>query len=392
MQIPQNHRLVTVRFASGTFHARIHDADGKIVYRGTSTAGVGQAAKAVVEKNFGSGAADSLEAWDHPTGIEGIERAYLFNLRARSAPVAQSQLFDNLVDAVTQGSAEDALGAIHLATLGDLEKLRNEWDIEAIAEMMETEEGKNLAITLDKIIGAKRELVEPVSSEENTVLRNELFFDEDLQMREGFDHDHIEEMRAHLRSGGELEPLDVYRPTADDVFANGQEGRLFYIGDGNHRGKAYYLENRERIPVRIHEGGRRACLIHALGANAEHNALRRTNADKRRAVRRALSDLEDKSLREIAEVCKVSHEMVRKIKGEGSENGGGTTKKEPSQKPPEQLFMSLFFERKKGWLPGLRRAIDNSDFATIPADKWGDLAADLRDLLGDVEKRAGLNA
>lgn len=41
----------------------------------------------------------------------------------------------------------------------------------------------------------------------------------------------------------------------------------------------------------VHDGGRRGAMLHAVGGNARHR-LRRTNADKRRAVELLLADAE----------------------------------------------------------------------------------------------------
>ncbi|QXD15805.1 hypothetical protein GQ464_002330 [Rhodocaloribacter litoris] len=62
---------------------------------------------------------------------------------------------------------------------------------------------------------------------------------------------------------------------------------------------------------------RRDAILHSVGANAEHG-LRRTGADKRRAVMTLLQDEEWRrwSDREIARRCRVSHPFVAKMRAD----------------------------------------------------------------------------
>ncbi|MGE9271602.1 MAG: hypothetical protein ACQKBU_12425 [Verrucomicrobiales bacterium] len=343
-------------------------------------------------------------------------RTALNRARKRDA----SDLVDDLGAIVGGGSVKEAIAAMQAAPLDLLRQLAAEYDIDGIAESHDTDEGRNLAVTLGAIIAEKSgEVASPVTPKqakagappapsaeasakedtsqsqpgEATIPTRDLFFDEGLQMREGFDQDHLEAMVEHLRQGGTLPAIDVYEFCDDDIGANGEH---YYIGDGNHRGMAYRQAKIEHVPVILHPGGRDAALRRALGANAEHNALRRTNRDKRKAVLSALREFPDLSDNKIAGICKVTQPFVSKLrKGEGyngynpdSEEGGKNSK----QKQPEQLFMSLFFEKKKGWMPGLRRVLDHPELATVSRSYWGDLAADLREMLKTVETRAGLDA
>jgi hypothetical protein len=67
----------------------------------------------------------------------------------------------------------------------------------------------------------------------------------------------------------------------------------------------------------VHEGGQREALLHAAGANLTHG-LRRTNADKRKAVMTLLADEEWRrwSDRQVARHCGVDHKFVAKTRGE----------------------------------------------------------------------------
>lgn len=98
------------------------------------------------------------------------------------------------------------------------------------------------------------------------------------------------------------------------------DGLTYWLGDGFHR-----LESHKRafgrdpsqptIGAEVRSGTRRDAILHAAGANASHG-LRRTNADKRRAVETLLRD-EEWSLwsdREIAKACGVDHKTVGNLR------------------------------------------------------------------------------
>lgn len=88
-----------------------------------------------------------------------------------------------------------------------------------------------------------------------------------------------------------------------------------YLADGFHRVAAARACGLESIPANIRLGTLRDAILYAAGANAGHG-LRRTNADKRRAVESLLNDSEwaQWADREIARICNVSHPTVSKIR------------------------------------------------------------------------------
>jgi hypothetical protein len=71
----------------------------------------------------------------------------------------------------------------------------------------------------------------------------------------------------------------------------------------------------ERIAATIQKGARRDAMLYSVGANAVHG-LRRTSADKQKAVMTLLEDREWSkwSDREIARRCGVHHQMVGKLR------------------------------------------------------------------------------
>lgn len=102
-------------------------------------------------------------------------------------------------------------------------------------------------------------------------------------------------------------PIVVFR---DD------QGR-HWLADGFHRVAAARRAGNQEIPASILAGDRDDALLFAASANA-HHGLRRTNADKRKAVRTLLTHPKFCGLsdRAIADHCAVHHQMVGTIRSE----------------------------------------------------------------------------
>lgn len=105
------------------------------------------------------------------------------------------------------------------------------------------------------------------------------------------------------------------------------DGREYWLADGFHRVEAWRRVGRIEVPAEIRQGDRRQAILHSCAANAAHG-LRRTNADKRRAVWTLVADAEwgEWSDRQIAKQCGVSHTLVanmrREISGEEMPKSG----------------------------------------------------------------------
>lgn len=95
------------------------------------------------------------------------------------------------------------------------------------------------------------------------------------------------------------------------------DGKEYWLADGFHRVQAYKQEGCVTIGADIRSGTRREAILYSVGANAKHG-LRRSNADKRRAVETLLRDEEwsKKSDRWIAEKCGVSYMTVARHREE----------------------------------------------------------------------------
>jgi hypothetical protein len=106
------------------------------------------------------------------------------------------------------------------------------------------------------------------------------------------------------------------------------DGEVHWLADGFHRVAAHRQAQRTEIAALVRRGTQRDAVLLACGANAEHG-VRRSNRDKRAAVKRLLADEEWGlwSDRQIAEACGVSKTLVSQLRnaslgGAGGGNGG----------------------------------------------------------------------
>ena len=116
----------------------------------------------------------------------------------------------------------------------------------------------------------------------------------------GQGHLTVEDLRAAIDGGATPDPVLVFH-----------DGTDYWLADGFHRVAARAKVGRLTVKAEVRQGTRRDAVLYACGANATHG-LRRTNADKRRAVETLLRDEEwsQWSDREIARRCGVGADMV----------------------------------------------------------------------------------
>jgi hypothetical protein len=138
-----------------------------------------------------------------------------------------------------------------------------------------------------------------------------IIVDEKIQQRANLNEEYIVEMSKEIAEGAVLPPLDVYDINGD-----------FLLTDGFHRLMALIKAGVDTVEVKIYEGTERDAILHAVGANANHG-LRRTNADKRKAVLTLLEDTEWQlwSDTEIARRIVVTQPFVSKVRRELTQNG-----------------------------------------------------------------------
>ena len=145
----------------------------------------------------------------------------------------------------------------------------------------------------------------PSDRTRETILLQDIKRDGGTQMRAGLDEPTVLEYADAMRTSGgwgTFPPLVVY-----------YDGSNYWLADGFHRWRAAWEAHGSEYdaPCEVRAGTQRDAMLHAASANSDHG-LRRTNADKRRAVLALLQDPEwsQWSDGEIARRCKVSQPFV----------------------------------------------------------------------------------
>lgn len=128
--------------------------------------------------------------------------------------------------------------------------------------------------------------------------------DDALQPRASITDEAVAEYAQAMADGVSLPPCLVVR-----------EGKTHWLCDGFHRVAAAKRIRRKTVECQVVVGDKQHAIWLASAANKNHG-VRRTNADKRRAVLMALSVKGDAPYREIADHCAVTHEMVRQLKAQ----------------------------------------------------------------------------
>ena len=126
------------------------------------------------------------------------------------------------------------------------------------------------------------------------------------QQRVSLNHETVIEYAEAMEVGDRFPPVKVK-----------YDGENYWLYDGFHTLEAAWSIGRKEIEAQIISGTQREAILESVGVNAKHG-LRRSNADKRRAVTTLLEDKEwgKWSAREIARRCKVHHSTVAKIRQE----------------------------------------------------------------------------
>lgn len=124
------------------------------------------------------------------------------------------------------------------------------------------------------------------------------------QCRASLDAEHIATLADAWQDGAKIPAVVVFH-----------DGSNYWLADGFHRYHAAQKCEFRDIEADVRSGTRCDAVKFALGANAAHG-LRRTNADKRRAVEIALKEFPKLSDREIARICAVGHPLVAEVRGQ----------------------------------------------------------------------------
>ena len=125
-----------------------------------------------------------------------------------------------------------------------------------------------------------------------------------LQPRAALDPETVEDYTARYAEGVAMPEVTIF-----------YDGATYWLGDGFHRVASATKAGLDAIPADVRDGTFRDALLFAAGANAGHG-LRRTNADKRRAVEMLLGDAGCAGWadREIARHCQVGAPLVGEIR------------------------------------------------------------------------------
>ena len=144
------------------------------------------------------------------------------------------------------------------------------------------------------------------------ILLDELRTDGDTQPRESMDPTTIEEYASRMRFDEQVGAiLDPKGEAFPPILVFEAEDGSKWLADGFHRVSAAREAGIAQILARVEPGSQRDAFVRSLSVNAQHG-LRRTNADKRRAVERALFDAQIVTYTDawIAELCDVSRPFV----------------------------------------------------------------------------------
>jgi hypothetical protein len=124
------------------------------------------------------------------------------------------------------------------------------------------------------------------------------------QPRVKMDMSIVEEYAEEMKNKVRFPALDVFKVDEE-----------YILVDGYHRVLAAQSAGLKKLPCEVHDGTMRDAILFASGVNDTHG-VRRTNEDKRRAVKHLLNDPEwsQWSDNKIAEICKVSPMTVGKYR------------------------------------------------------------------------------
>lgn len=158
-------------------------------------------------------------------------------------------------------------------------------------------------------MATNKEKAKPTKLPEKTVEEIEIDAirrDGGTQPRARLNEETIDDYVQSLHEGAQYPPVTLY-----------YDGKEYWLADGFHRIKAHEEFGRKHISAEIRTGTRRDAVLYSVGANASHG-LRRSRADKRRAVETLLNDQEWRkwSDREIASRCSVSNTFVGNLRQE----------------------------------------------------------------------------
>jgi FtsZ-binding cell division protein ZapB len=144
-----------------------------------------------------------------------------------------------------------------------------------------------------------------------------LVLDQKLQSRTEINEDTVADYVEAVKRGDEFPPVLAYF-----------DGVHYWLTDGYHRYHAHKQAGRAGIDCEVVNGTFRDAVLKATSVNSKHG-MRRTYADKRKAVMTLIDDIEwdTWSNIEMAEHCGVSASFVSNLRGESGKKSDVVTYK-----------------------------------------------------------------
>ena len=193
---------------------------------------------------------------------------------------------------------------------------------------------------------------------------SEIKLDGDLQSRAQISDEVVDDYSEILREGGKLPAVILFH-----------DGASYHLADGWHRYFAHKKAGLALIDAEIKEGTRRDAIMYSVGANSSHG-LRRTYADKHKAVQTLLDDMEwsEWSDREIGRACHVSGGLVAKMR-----KATGTDKAEVKVKRGDKEFTMNTEKLKATPKPAIEYEFQTED------ERLTEMAHTIEELAKDLE-------
>lgn len=189
----------------------------------------------------------------------------------------------------------------------------------------------------------------PVAAELRSLPLAHITADPDLQPREGGSPEAaVEEYAEAITAGAEFPPLVVYEDRSGPEV-------VWWLSEGFTRYAAYGQAGKIKAPCEVRTGTRADALVNSCGSNAAHG-LRRTSADKRRAVAMLHAAFPRWSDRKIADAAGVYHQLVADVRRGGKVDDSSTPKVAQDQPAEEELASSPPVEEAFASSPPLEEA------------------------------------
>lgn len=259
------------------------------------------------------------------------------------------------------------------------------------------------------------------TTEQRTLALDQIRRDGGTQPRDGIDWEHVKEMQHALANGDTLPAVDVI-----------YDGTDYWLWDGFHRFHAYANVGKLEIPVVIQQGTQDDAQWQSFAANRNHG-LKRTTADKERAIRAALKHPKSAGLSNLAiarhlgvddktvgkyreemelssEIPKIDERIVKRNGQTYTQNtaniGANRPPPAPAQRMTEQYTITPIVHgvvrQRNVSAADLRMTASNRSgaiwqecLAAVPAGQWlahRDLAQALNNVAYDMELRAAHEA